>query len=221
VTRVAWLAQGVSPEALFLPEGIDCLSTTTRSDPPTDEHERRERLAGLLAGCAQRHEKDLEELYGLYSAQLYGVLLRILRIEAIAEEALQESFVKIWEKADSYSPAAGSPMAWMNSIARHQALDVLRQRRSRENFEAADTAGWIDATPDASKPLHEMSADAQLLLRCLDRLPEAARDCIVKAYCEGYSHDELSADTKVPLGTVKSWIRRGLVSLRKCIDEHS
>jgi len=197
------------------------LSTTTRSDPPTDEHERRERLAGLLAGCARRHEKDLEELYGLYSAQLYGVLLRILRIEAIAEEALQESFVKIWEKADSYSPAAGSPMAWMNSIARHQALDVLRQRRSRENFEAADTAGWIDATPDASKPLHEMSADAQLLLRCLDKLPEAARDCIVKAYCEGYSHDELSADTKVPLGTVKSWIRRGLVTLRKCVDEHS
>ena len=197
------------------------MSSTTRSDLPIDEYDRRERLAELLTGCSQRHEEDLEELYRLYSGQLYGVLRRILRNEAIAEEALQDSFFKIWEKADSYSSAAGSPMAWMNSIARHQALDVLRLRRSRENHESPDTTGWVDSMPDMAKPLHEMSADAQLLMLCLDRLPDAARDCIVKAYCEGYSHDELSAGTQVPLGTVKSWIRRGLLTLRKCLDELS
>lgn len=197
------------------------MSTISRPDLPIDEKDRRERLAELLEGCARRHERDLETLYSLCSAQLFGVLLRILRNEAIAEEALQESFVKIWQKADNYLPAAGSPMAWMTSIARHQALDVLRQRRSRENHESPDHSSWIDNVPDESRALDDMSSDAQLLMLCLDKLPAPARDCIVKAYCEGYSHDELSADTQVPLGTVKSWIRRGLLSLRRCVDELS
>ena len=196
-------------------------STTAPPESLEDEHARRERLSALLALCAQRQESAFEELYGLCSAQLYGVLLRILKIEAIAEEALQESFVKIWEKADSYVPEVGAPMTWMASIARHQALDVLRRRGRREDLESGDLISLIDATPDAAKPVHEMSADAQLLLRCLERLPEAARDCIVQAYCEGYSHEELSAARGTPLGTIKSWIRRGLVSLRRCVDELS
>ena len=173
----------------------------------------------LLEACAQRHEAAFEELYGLCSTQLYGVLLRILKIEAIAEDALQESFVKIWENAGSYSSEAGAPMAWMSSIARNQGLDVLRRRGRRERHESTDMVSLIDATPDAAKSLHEMSEDAQLLLQCLDRLPERARDCIVRAYCEGYSHEELSEASGTPLGTIKSWIRRGLISLRRCVDE--
>ena len=112
-------------------------------------------------------------------------------------------------------------MTWMGSIARNQALDALRRRGSREHNESTDLVSLIEATPDAAKPLHEMSEDARELMRCLERLPEAARDCIVKAYCEGYSHDELSEARATPLGTVKSWIRRGLVSLRKCLDEEA
>ena len=182
---------------------------------------RRERLVVLLERCAEGHESALEELYGLCAGQLNGVLVRILKIEAIAEEALQESFVKIWENAGSYSSEAGAPMTWMSSIARHQALDVLRRRGSREGHESTGLVSLIEATPDTDKPLHEMSEDAQLLLRCLERLPDAAHDCIVKAYCEGYSHEELSEEKGAPLGTVKSWIRRGLNSLRKCVDELS
>jgi len=195
------------------------VNTTPRAVPPADEQARRERLAELLERCGERHEAALEELYGLCSAQLNGILLRILKLEAIAEEALQETFIKIWMNAGSYSPEAGSPMAWMGGIARHQALDVLRRRGSRENNESTDLVSLIEATPDAGKPLHEMSEDARLLMQCLERLPEPARDCIVKAYCEGYSHDELSDARETPLGTVKSWIRRGLVSLRKCLHE--
>ena len=197
------------------------MTSTTRSAPPPNERARRERLVVLLERSARGHEAAFEELYGLCSAQLYGVLLRIVKIESIAEEALQESFVKIWEKAGSYAVEAGAPMAWMSSIARHQAIDVLRRRDTREYNESADLIGLIDATPDAGRPVDEMSADAQLLLRCLDRLPPAARDCVVKAYCEGYSHEELSAANDAPLGTVKSWIRRGLISLRRCVDELS
>ena len=191
----------------------------SRPDPSPDELARRERLVALLAGCARRHEPDFEELYRLCSAQLNGTLLRILKIEAIAEEALQEAFVKIWMKAGSYAPETSSPMTWMNSIARHQALDVLRRRGSREHHESPELVSLVDATPDAAKPLHEMTSDAQPLMHCLGRLPEPARNAIVRAYCEGYSHEELCAEADVPLGTVKSWIRRGLVSLRKCLDE--
>ena len=195
------------------------MSSTDRFTLPPEESERNARLVELLGRCADRHEAAFEELYRDCAAQLNGVLLRILKIEAVAEEALQESFVKIWLNAGRYSPQAGAPMTWMSSIARHQALDVLRRRGVREDHESGDLVSLIDATPDAAKPVHEMGEDAQLLMRCLDRLPEEARDCIVKAYCEGYSHDELSEAIAKPLGTVKSWIRRGLVSLRKCVDE--
>lgn len=181
-----------------------------------DEH-----LTELLARCEQGNETAFEELYGLCSAQLYGVLVRILRIEAIAEEALQDCFVKIWQKAGTYVPGSGSPMAWMSTIARYQALDLLRRRGSRENLECADLPGYIDATPDPAKPLHEMSEDAAMLMQCLDKLPEEARNCIVRAYCEGYSHDELAMQGGTPVSTVKSWIRRGLISLRRCLDELS
>lgn len=179
------------------------------------------RLTELLAQCEQGNENAFEELYGHCSAQLYGALLRILTIEAVAEEALQESFVKIWQKAGTYAADSGSPMAWMYSIARHQALDLLRKRGSRENHERPDIDGRIESTVDLTKPFHEMTADASLLMQCLEKLPEGARECIVRAYCEGYSHEELSRHRNTPIGTIKSWIRRGLLSLRKCVDELS
>lgn len=180
-----------------------------------------ERLTELLAQCEQGDEIAFERLYELCSPQLYGVLMRILTIEAVAEEALQESFVKIWHKADTYAPDSGQAMAWMCSIARHQGLDLLRRRSSRENYERPVIEGYIETIPDLTKPFHEMSADATLLMQCLDQLSEGARECIVRAYCEGYSHEELAKHRDAPVGTIKSWIRRGLLSLRKCVDELS
>ena len=180
-----------------------------------------DQLVELLQRCEQSDESALEELYKHCSRQLYGVLTRILRNEALAEEALQDVFVKIWRKAGTYKRESGSPITWMISIARHQALDQLRRRSSREANESADEIGAIESMVDASKPMHEMSADAKLLMLCLDKLPEQARSCIIRAYCEGYSHEELAGQFDSPIGTVKSWIRRGLISLRKCIDEHS
>lgn len=195
------------------------LTRTTTATVPEDAQARREHLVALLERCAQGHESALEELYRLGSAQLYGVLLRILKIESIAEDALQESFVKIWENAGGYTAELGAPMTWMSTVARHQALDMLRKRGRRERHEGPDLAGLIDATPAGAGSSAEPSEEAELLLRCLERLPEAARDCVIRSYCEGYSHEELSAAHGRPLGTVKSWIRRGLLSLRRCLDE--
>ena len=194
---------------------------TTQPPKRKSKPAANERLTELLAQCEQGNELAFEELYKLCSAQLYAVLLRILKNEAIADEALQDSFVKIWQKAGTYVPASGSPMTWMCSVARYQALDLLRKQRSRESHERADVNRYIDATPDLAKPLHEMTEDAKLLMQCLERLPEEARNCIVYAYCEGYTHEELAAQSDTPIGTVKSWIRRGLISLKKCVHELS
>lgn len=197
------------------------MSTIIQPSAPIDHTARNERLKALLARCAKSDESAFEELYGLCSAQLFGVLLRILRIESVAEEALQESFVKIWQKSGTYVPAHGTPMAWMCSIARNQGLDLLRRRGLREGRESADLHGVIDSTADTSKPLVEMSDDATMLMRCLDKLPEDVSHCIVSAYCEGYSHEELSKQKEAPIGTIKSWIRRGLIALKECVDERS
>ena len=199
----------------------DRLSTTVDNNPTETQLARRDRLAELLEGCAARHEASLAELYELCSSQLYGVLLRMVKIDAIAEEALQESFVKIWNNSGSYSSELGTPMTWMSSIARNHALDLLRRRSRREGHEIGDMVSLIDATPDAGKSPSEMSEDAEALLECLDRLQPVARECIVQSFCEGYSHEELSSAHDTPIGTVKSWIRRGLLALRSCLDEHA
>lgn len=197
------------------------MNTISHPAASADKTARNERLVKLLAGCGQGNESDFEELYTQCSAQLYGLLLRILKIEGVAEEALQDTFVKIWQKADAYVPDNGSAMAWLCSIARNQGLDLLRRRGLREGRERADINGLIEATADTAKPLHEMSDDATLLMQCLDELPADVSHCIVSAYCEGYSHEELSQQNGAPIGTVKSWIRRGLISLRKCVDERA
>lgn len=183
-----------------------------------EQQVRNARLVALLASCEEGNESAFEELYTLCSTQLYSVLLRILNIEAVAEEMLQDTFVNIWQKAGTYVPDSGSPMTWMVSIARHQALDQLRRRSSREARERTDAHSIIESIPDPTKSAQAMSEDAHLLLHCLEQLPPETRRCVVSAYCEGYSYDELSAQHDRPLGTIKSWIRRGLIALRSCID---
>lgn len=197
------------------------MTFTTKNRTPADKQAHDEHLAELLKQCAQGKESAFKELYGSCSSQLYSVALRILKIEGVAEEALQDTFIKIWQQADTYIPGCGPPMAWMYSIARHQALDLLRRRNSRENREHSDGNQLIAAAPDEAKSILSMSEDADLLMKCLDQLPAATRHCIVSAYCEGYSHNELSSYHDSPANTIKSWIRRGLISLRACIDEHS
>lgn len=196
------------------------MSSDVTPRPPGDQTKRNDRLVFLLAECELGNESAFEELYRLCSGQLYGALLRILKIEAVAEEALQDTFLNIWQNANKFKSGSGTPMAWLYSIARHRALDILRKRNSRENLETTDISGLIESTPDTAKPLHEMSEDAVLLMKCLERLPEGARFCIIKAYCEGYSYNELIDHCEKSSGTIKSWLRRGLLSLRECLDEH-
>jgi len=195
------------------------LDSRSRRAVAESKDQRRERLVHLILDCQDNEQEALAELYALCSAQLFGVLLRILRQESLAEEGLQETFIKIWNNADRYHQSQGTPVTWMTSIARNQAVDILRRRSSRENHESAYPAAFANDTGDKAKSFLDMESDSEALMICLEKLEEPARDCIVRAYCEGYSHEELAEAHERPLGTVKSWIRRGLLSLRGCLDE--
>ncbi len=192
-------------------------AVTTNPTTPANALE----LERLLVLCAEGDESAFSMLYQRTSAHLYAVLLRILKIDSIAEEALQETYVKIWNNAHSYKKALGAPITWMNSVARYHALDLLRRRQTREDLESEYVPDYPAPEFISQHLLDDQLASREILTVCLDRLDDGARSCIVKAYCEGYSQEELSQQNKAPLGTVKSWIRRGLLALKECIDELS
>lgn len=176
----------------------------------------------LLGEIAAGQRKALEDLYKECSMPLYRVLLRILKQEAISQEALQETFLKIWTSAGQYHPAKASPLVWMTRIAKNQAIDTLRHRRIRVDLELDDSEDALSLLQESGAYASTDDIDrAEPLLNCLDRLEEKPRLCVVRSYCEGYSHEELSSMTGSPIGTVKSWIRRSLDSLRRCLDEYS
>ncbi len=170
----------------------------------------------LLAATARGQEEAFARLYRHTAPNLFAVLLRILKRRDWAEETLQEAFVRIWNHAQDYSPHRGRPMTWMQSIARYRALDMLR--RQPPELLQEDLHGGVDAAAADGRADPVQHMDDELLRRCLEELQERARTCIVMAYYEGYTHEQLSVRLSTPLGTVKSWIRRGLRRLRECLE---
>ncbi len=175
-------------------------------------------LAALLAASARRDRAAFARLYQLTSAKLFGVALRIVRREDWAEEVLQECYVRIWSHAQDYREGLAAPMTWMTSIVRNRCLDWLR----RPNPEVADVAGDLleGAQSGNPGPLAELerSSDAAALARCLKALEAKQRQAIALAFYEGLSHSELARHLREPLGTVKTWVRRGLIRLKSCLE---
>jgi RNA polymerase sigma-70 factor, ECF subfamily len=175
-------------------------------------------LASLLAACARRDRAAFERLYRETSPKLFGVALRILRREDWAEDVLQECYVRIWDHAADYRAGLAAPMTWMTSIVRNRCLDWLR----RPNTEVIDEEGdVIEGTPsDSPGPLAVLQSgrEASALRRCLDALESKQRQAIALAYFDGLSHSELAAHLHEPLGTVKTWVRRGLLRLKSCLE---
>lgn len=185
---------------------------------PSASDDADDSLVVLLDRCAHQDIRAFDELYACVSSKLYGVALRLLREPSLAEDALQETFIKIWKKASGYDRRAGAPLAWMTSIARYQSLDMLRGKDRRQQAQSRLDDETRVMTQESSHGLEDGLADGELLQRCLGELEELQARCILLAYRDGYSHDELSERMNRPLGTVKSWIRRGLLSLRECVD---
>jgi RNA polymerase sigma-70 factor (ECF subfamily) len=177
----------------------------------------------LLARTALGDQRAFAELYALASAHLYAVAIRIMRDGAIAEEMLQEAFVSVWHHAGTYDAAKSQPLTWLTSIVRNRCLDRLRRREvDTETLTPRDDDEAPAWEPPSEGPtpveLLLAAADARALRGCLDGLEPGPRQAIALAFFRGLSHRELAAHLREPLGTVKSWVRRGLATLRRCLD---
>jgi RNA polymerase sigma-70 factor (ECF subfamily) len=175
-------------------------------------------LAALLAGCARREKAAFSELYRSTSAKLFGVAVRILRREDWAEEVLQDCYLSIWTHAPDYRSALAAPMTWMTSIVRNRCLDSLRRPR----LELPDPEGALTESAESEKPgpladLERMK-ESQAIARCLKGLEAHQRQAIALAFYDGLSHSELASHLREPLGTVKTWVRRGLLLLKDCLE---
>ena len=175
-------------------------------------------LVALLGACAQGDRAAFEQLYRQTSAKLFGIALRIVRQEDLAEDVLQDCYIRIWNRAGDYREGLAAPMTWMASIVRNRSLDWLR----RSNPEVIDVDGEIieGAAGDGPGPLAalEQSRDGAALSRCLGELESKQRQAILLAFHGGLSHSELAAQLRQPLGTVKTWVRRGLARLKTCLE---
>jgi RNA polymerase sigma factor (sigma-70 family) len=168
----------------------------------------------LLHRCAGGDRAAFRLLYDRWGNRLYGIALRITRQPALAADATQDAFVLIWQQAHRFDPERGGPEAWLVGILRYRALDIGR-RQSREvaGYEPEEIE---DDAPDALARLVS-TAEGAALHRCLGELEQDRRRLMVMAFVEGLSHSELALRMNVPLGTVKSWIRRSLIALRGCL----
>jgi RNA polymerase sigma-70 factor (ECF subfamily) len=179
----------------------------------------QEHLRDLLGATARGDSSAFEQLYRSTSAKLFGICLRILPQRGDAEDVLQEVFATIWRKATQYDPALASPITWLAMLARNRAIDKLRaggqERRSAPIDLAEDVA---DAAPSPAAA-SELGDDRRRLSACMDQLDTQRRRLIRIAFFEGATYEELAARCGSPLGTVKSWIRRGLAQLKACLEQ--
>ena len=195
-----------------------------------DWTDRSRELAGLLARTAMADRVAFAELYQRTSGHLFAVLLRIQRDRSQAEDLLQEVYVAVWRAAGGFDVARSQPLTWLTSIARNRAIDSLRRRQAQPQLvsttrDADDDDSRLDAVESAVAPgsgpleLLDQACDARELTRCMQGLSAVQRQSVALAFYDGLSHAEVAEHLKQPLGTVKSWLRRALQTLKDCLEQ--
>jgi RNA polymerase sigma-70 factor, ECF subfamily len=172
-------------------------------------------LEMLLRRSAGGDKTAFAALYRATSAKLFGIALRITGRRESAEEVLQESFVAVWARARDYDPVRGSAMAWLATIVRHTAIDQLRHRQARPEGHVAPEELLASFTAVGRT---DSGAELRALQRCLDELDAQPRRAVLLAYLYGLTREEIAAQLKQPVGTVKSWLWRSLERLQRCLD---
>ena len=180
--------------------------------------ENEEELMRLLAAVARQDRQAFQTLYQCLAAPMFGLCRTLAGQQELAEEALQDAFIRIWHHAGEYHNERGSPKSWMMTIARYRTLDLMRARKVRLGTSEEDFNSVEDVRQGPLETsLHREGSKA--LVGCMDELSHSQRDSIILAYYRGFTHDELSAFLSTPVGTVKSWIRRGLLALKRCLEQ--
>jgi len=173
-------------------------------------------ISGLISRVALRDRAAFEQLYAATSAKLFGICLRVMKDRTDADDVLQEVYIKIWHNAGKFKVSCYSPMTWLIALARNLAIDKLRARKpeAMELSEAYDVAD-LGFTPEQAV-LH--GGEVERLRACLERLSAGRAEAIRAVYIEGYSYQELADRMRQPLNTVRTWLRRSLISLRECLS---
>ena len=200
--------------ALRQPAGI---KATMESEVQSRVEARgKDELGRLLAAVDRGEQAALRDLYRRTSARLYGICLRVLADESEAQDVLQEVYTTTWAKAGKFDPAKASAITWLSVLARNKAIDRLRTRRGPGAL--IDEAAELPSSDPSPFQVLEQSEDAARLRDCLEEIDERARTMIRSAFFDGASYPELAERESVPLPTMKSWIRRGLLRLRGCLE---
>jgi len=196
------------------------------STPPIEWTERSRELSQLLARAGLGDRAAFATLYDKTSSHLFAVVLRINRDRGQAEDVLQEVYVNVWRSAQSFDAAQSQPLTWLTRIARNRAIDSLRRAQTQPQFESRftgeeeDNDVYDDKADDAPGPLDLLSraSDARALTDCMQDLSASQRQSVALAFYDGLSHAEVAEKMGQPLGTVKSWVRRALSSLKGCLE---
>ncbi|HLH98472.1 MAG TPA: sigma-70 family RNA polymerase sigma factor [Xanthobacteraceae bacterium] len=178
----------------------------------------RSQLVAALARVAGGDRAALQIVYRDTSAKLFGVCLRILNDKNEAEEVLQEVYLTVWRKASSFDPARASPITWLVAIARNRSIDRLRAALGGRRMEPIEAAAEVGDPSPAAVDLVEAAQESTRLDLCLEQLEARQAMAIRSAFLDGNTYEELALRMRVPLGTMKSWIRRGLMKLRDCLE---
>ena len=215
-----WLASPRQPRNMrFEPRALnarpmrECPGLLTQRSGWRDDSDSE--LTALLSRCAAGDRAAFRSLYDAQAPRLHGLALRITRDPGLAADATHDAFVQVWNQAVRFDPARGAAGAWLTSIVRYRALDITRRRvREKPGYEPPEQE---DETPDALAQL-VTSAEGAALRHCLEELEPDRRALLLQAYTDGLSHSEIAEKTGTPLGTIKSWIRRSLASLKRCLE---
>ena len=178
----------------------------------------RDELNQLLQLAGRNDQKAFAELYKRTSSKLFGVCLRMLRDRGEAEEVLQETYTTVWRRAASFDATRASAITWLVTLSRNKAIDRLRQHREELLDDPSKLDETVDEQPTPAAGA-ETSQEYQRLQHCLDELDPQQQSSVREAFFTGATYNELATRCKVPLGTMKSWIRRSLMQLRTCLDQ--
>jgi RNA polymerase sigma factor (sigma-70 family) len=178
----------------------------------------REELNRLLIQTGRNDQKAFAEMYKRTSSKLFGVCLRMLRDRGEAEEVLQETYTTVWRRAAGFDPTKASAITWLITLSRNKAIDRLRQHREELLDDPSKLEQTVDDQPTPAAGA-ETSQEYGRLNTCLDALEPQQRDSVREAFFTGATYNELATRSQVPLGTMKSWIRRSLMQLRICLEQ--
>ena len=177
----------------------------------------RSTLEGLIARTGIGDRQAFAELYDATSAKLFGVCLRVLNNRSSAEDALQDTYVKIWTHAGRFVPGPKSPMTWLITVARNTAIDRLRSRRGRADASELDLT--LASPAPGPEPLAIAGSEADRLLACFALLPSDRAQAVKDVYLKGETYAGLAEKLSLPINTVRTWLRRALIALRECMSD--